>query len=80
MMENKPSFNLAQRFTQLREIVSAYRQRLIQMEAEVLQLFEANELEAIASIIRERERIIGRIEQLEQFVARWEKQGDWRID
>lgn len=80
MMENRPSHNLAQRFTQLREIVSAYRERLTQMEAEVLTLFEANELEAIASIIRERERIEVRIEQLEQFVARWEQQGDLRID
>ncbi|WP_126425667.1 hypothetical protein [Brevibacillus marinus] len=80
MMDGKPSIDLAQRFAHLREIVMAYRSRLSQLEAEVLTLFQDNELEAIASIIRERERIELRIEKLEQFVARWEAQDDLRID
>ncbi|UFJ41643.1 hypothetical protein LOK74_03775 [Brevibacillus humidisoli] len=80
MMDSKPSIDLAQRFAHLREIVVMYRSRLTQLEAEVLTLFEVNELEAIASSIRERERIERRVEKLEEFVSRWEEQDDLRID
>ncbi|MBO8164992.1 MAG: hypothetical protein H0Z34_14955 [Brevibacillus sp.] len=80
MKEIMPSIDLTQRFDLLREIIAIYRTRLTQLEAKVISLFEANELEAIADSMREKERIEQRIKKLEQFVSQWEGQGDFRID
>lgn len=80
MKESKPSIDLARRFALLREVIAIYSTRLSQLEAEVIALFEANQLEAIAASMREKERIEQRIKKLEQFVSQWEAQDDLRID
>jgi sensor histidine kinase YesM len=71
---------LEQRFELLREVIAGYRERHRHLEQEVIRHFTENRLDAISSCIREKERWERLIEQLEQFVERWEGANNSEIE
>ncbi len=80
MTQIEPSIRIDDRFVLLREIIARYRDRLQQMEREVVRLFADNQLSAISTCIREKQQIERRVQRLEAFVARWESLAEMSID
>lgn len=80
MSEIQAIIRLESRFTLLREIVAGYRIRLQEMEAEVVQLFASNQLDAISERMEEKQQISMLIQKLEHFINRWEALADFTID
>ncbi|CAJ1001800.1 MULTISPECIES: hypothetical protein [Brevibacillus] len=72
MSDLEAMIRFEQRFSLLREIIARYRIRLQEMEREVVELFAANQLSAIADCMSEKHRIEALIYRLEQFIAQWE--------
>ncbi|USG67283.1 hypothetical protein NDK47_08415 [Brevibacillus ruminantium] len=72
MSDLEAKIRLEVRFDLLREVIASYRMRLQEMEVEVVELFAANQLPAIADCISEQQRISRLIRNLERFISEWE--------
>ncbi len=79
-MITETSIYIEKRFEVLRNIIAMYQARITYMEKEVVQLFAANQLDAILECMQEKQRIELLVKKLDQFVTHWEAIADMSID
>ncbi|AMA73750.1 hypothetical protein SAMN04489735_1007122 [Aneurinibacillus thermoaerophilus] len=64
---------LHRRFERLRLVVESKRMQVKWIEEEVRLCFQESDMQGIAELARERERLLKWIEMMEKFIIKWER-------